>query len=272
MVIPWGRAYLTGLEAMLRVCGDRPFVPHSPVRSIRTDLEWWVEVLQQPRLRRPIPYPVWLVDLAAFSDASSGIGIAITIGDCWRAWRLIPGWRTMGGERDIGWAEAVGFQLLVLSITSARGVDEHYRLFGDNLGVVEGWRNRRSKNASVNLVFRQLLSHLHDAGNTECIHTAYVPSAHNPADRPSRGIYPSHALLLPPVPLPTGLGQFLIDAVEPLTPLELRLHREGQYPTAAAKCIDRALECACTKQQRHTDNVLDWYIRTNASWDESDHQ
>lgn len=70
----------------------------------------------------------------------------------------------------------------------------------------------------------------------------------------------------------TGLGQFLIDAVEPLTPLELRLHREGRYPTAAAKCIDRALERARTEQQHHTDDVLDWYIRTNASWDESDHQ
>ena len=50
LVIPWGRAYLTGLEAMLQVCGDRPFVPHSPVQSICTDLEWWVEVLQQSRL------------------------------------------------------------------------------------------------------------------------------------------------------------------------------------------------------------------------------
>lgn len=270
LVVPRGRAYLTGLEAMLSVCADRPFVPHSPVRSIRADLEWWMDILQQHHLCRPIPYPRQLVDLAAFSDASSGIGIAITVGDRWRAWRLIPGWRTLGGERDIGWAEAVGFQLLVLSVTGALGVDEHYRLFGDNLGVIEGWHNRRSRNTCVNGVFRQILEHLHSAGDTECIHTAYVPSAHNPADGPSRGVYPSHALLLPPIPLPAGLEHFLIDAVEPYTPLELRLHREGKYPPAAAKSIDRALERARAEQQHHADDALDWYIRTNAAWDEPD--
>ncbi|TFY67377.1 hypothetical protein EVJ58_g1655 [Rhodofomes roseus] len=268
LVVPRGRAYLTGLEAMLRVCADRPFVPHSPVRSISADLRWWVGILQQPRLHRPIPQPTRLIDLAAFSDASSGIGIAITVGDHWRAWRLIPGWRTSGGERDIGWAEAVGFQLLTLSITSARGAGAHYRLFGDNSGVVEGWHNRRSKNPAVNLVFQQLLQHLHSTGNSECIHTAYVPSAHNPADGPSRGIYPSRALLLPPVPLPPGLDKFLVDSQEPLTPLELRLHREGRYPPAAAKFIDRALEHDRAAQQRDIDDALDWHICTNGIWDE----
>lgn len=34
-----------------------------------------------PDLRRPIPHPRHLVNLAAFSDASSGIGIAITVGN-----------------------------------------------------------------------------------------------------------------------------------------------------------------------------------------------
>lgn len=100
-------------------------------------------------------------------------------------------------------------------------MDEHQQLFGDNLGVVEGWRNRRSRNTSVNDVFRQILTHLHNTGDAERIHAAYVPSASNSADGPSRGIYPSLALLLPPIPLPAGLERFLIDAIKPFTPLKL---------------------------------------------------
>lgn len=267
MVVPRGRAYLTGLEAMLKVCSSRPFTPHSPVASIRDDLRWWVDILRRPILARPIPFPRQLIDMAAFSDASSGIGVAITVGDHWRAWRLIPGWQTLDGKRDIAWAEAVGFELLTLSVTRGCGVHEHYRLWGDNQGVVEGWWNHRSRNGPVNEVFKHILAYLDDLGAVECIHTAYVASASNPADGPSRGIYPSASLLLPPVPLPAGLERFLVDATSPPTPLELRLRCEGKYPKAAAKCLDRALERARATEQRESDDLLDEFIRRNTAWE-----
>ena len=40
-LIPAGRAYLTGLECMLAVCSDKPFMPHRPDKAVSDDLIWW---------------------------------------------------------------------------------------------------------------------------------------------------------------------------------------------------------------------------------------
>ena len=98
LVRPSGRAYLTELEHMLGIFHDSLLVPRSSPRGLRKDLEWWVNKLQQPILSTTIPQPVSLYNTDAFSDASSEFGIAITIGDKWRAWHLIPGWKTLDGQ------------------------------------------------------------------------------------------------------------------------------------------------------------------------------
>jgi hypothetical protein len=69
-------------------------------------------------------------------DASSGTGIAIVVQGRWRAWRLLPGWDR--GNRDIDRAEAVGFEPLVYAVIGATSVPQttHFKLFGDNTGVV----------------------------------------------------------------------------------------------------------------------------------------
>ena len=90
LVIPAGRAYLTTLETMLSGFNNCPFVPHTPPCNTSSDLEWWTDLLGSSSLSRPIPGPVPLSDLQAFSDASSGFGIGITLGHRWRAWRLLP--------------------------------------------------------------------------------------------------------------------------------------------------------------------------------------
>jgi hypothetical protein len=238
LVIRQGRAYLTGLEAMLGICHNRPFVPHSAVRGIDEDLVWWDATLSRQSLSCPIPKPLKLTDIGVFSDASSGVGIAIVANGQWRAWRLIPGWQELGGKRDIAWAEAVGFQLAVQSITRTFSLGGHFRVYGDNKGVVEGWWNGRSRNRQVNDVFKRIHTLLESTRNTISIHAAYVASQSNPADAPSRGIYPPKRLLLPPIKLDQDLSRFLVDATEPYSQTELRLHREGRYPKAVAKHID----------------------------------
>lgn len=110
LVVPKGRAYLTSLEAMLRLAFDKPFLPRRPVKSLEADFLWWSTLLQSSFVGRSIPKPLTLHDPAAYSDASSGVGIAIIIGGRWRAWRLLKGWQTLNGQKDIGWAEAVGFE------------------------------------------------------------------------------------------------------------------------------------------------------------------
>lgn len=255
-VIPRGRAFLTSLETMLGICSRSPFMPIHPDKGIAADLEWWTSVLQRTSLSRSIPKPVKLIDCEAFSDASSSIGIGITIGNRWRAWRLIPGWQTLDGARDIGWAEAVGFELLSLALTRAHSASGDFRVHGDNQGVLEGWRNNRSHNKPTNEVFKRMHSHLEERASTSpvSIHAEYIPSKFNPADAPSRGILPSTALLLPPIELPNDLKRFLIDATEPYTATELRLRREGKYPRAVAKQIDAYV---ASDLQRELDRLRD---------------
>jgi hypothetical protein len=74
------------------------------------------------------------------------VGIGITIGNWWRTWRLIPGWNSTGSGRDIGWAEAMGFYLLTAIITHHKPEGGHFRIYGDNKGVVEGWWKGHSCN------------------------------------------------------------------------------------------------------------------------------
>ena len=96
LVVPAGRVYLTSMEAMLSLFNNHPFVPHSSPHDMPHDLEWWSTLLESQTLSRPIPGPTPLEDTHAFSDASSGFGIGITIGGRWHAWCLLPNWKLDG--------------------------------------------------------------------------------------------------------------------------------------------------------------------------------
>ncbi len=109
-IVPAGRAYLTSLETFISTFRDSPHMPRRPPKSLPTDLAWWRERLSRNDVSHPIPGSVILTDVHAYSDASSGVGLGITIGNSWRAWRLLPGWQSEG--RTIAWAEAVAFELL----------------------------------------------------------------------------------------------------------------------------------------------------------------
>ena len=207
LVLPAGRAYLTSLESLMASFSKNPFVPHHAPRHTAADLSWWLDALDSPRISRSIPGPAIVMDKHAFSDASSGFGIGVVIGSRWRAWRLIPGWKTDG--RDIGWAEAVGFEFLARTLCATSNPGQHFRVFGDNKGVVEGWWKGRSRNWETNKVFRRI----HDLADThQCSFiTRYIASRENPADKPSRGLYPPTNYLLPEISIPTALRQYIIN-------------------------------------------------------------
>ena len=226
-----GRAYLTKLEAMLGSYGDNPFAKHTPPIQTADDLKWWKFALSQPPCPRRIPGPSEVFDFAAFSDASSSTGIGIIIKGRWRAWCLIPGWKTDG--RDIGWAESIGFEFLVRYIVTQCTKSTVFKTYGDNRGVVEGWWKGCSRNWPTNLTFRRIYKLL--APSESSVLTRYVPSASNPANSPSRGKYPSMALLLPPIHIPVELRDYVIDFDAPLTPVEFHLDQRGQLPKPLAK-------------------------------------
>ncbi len=190
-IIPAGRAYLTSLETFISTFHDSPHMPRRPPKSLPADLAWWRERLSRNDVSRPIPGSVILTNVHAYSDASSGVGLGITIGNSWRAWRLLPGWQSEG--RTIAWAEAVAFELLARCLLKDATPGTHFRIYGDNSGVVDAWKHFRSHDVQVNKVFRRLHELCEDS--TCFIHTAYVVSANNPADGPSRGLYPSGPLL-----------------------------------------------------------------------------
>ena len=194
---------------------ERPFTPRHPPKHLSDDLTWWEQILSRTSLSREIPGGRQILDVGAYSDASSSTGIGITIGNRWRTWRLVPGWKEEG--RDIGWAEAVGMELLVrtiLCLSSFSGI----QVFGDNTGVIEGWWTGRSRNPETNRVFRRIHELLEERDTI--LTTRYVNTTHNPADDPSRGIYPSKRLLLPRIDLPDDIKPFIIDFDDPLRPSE----------------------------------------------------
>jgi hypothetical protein len=86
---------------------------------------------------------------------SSGVGVAIVVGARWYAWRLHPDWKSMQGtQRNIGWAEAIGFDLLIHILNLLPQTPSHIIVHGDNTGVIEGWWNRRHRNIETNHMFR----------------------------------------------------------------------------------------------------------------------
>ncbi|CDO73030.1 hypothetical protein BN946_scf185007.g84 [Trametes cinnabarina] len=233
LVVQHGRAFLVNLEAMLGIFHDRPFVPRTPPRHTAADLKWWRTTLSLATLSRQLPSPCAVWDPLAYSDASSGVGIAVVIRDHWRAWRLLPGWKSDG--RDIGWAEAVGFQFLVHTVLVVSRAQHGcaFKVHGDNRGVVEGWWRGRSRNHPTNEVFKRIAAELEEQQSR--VLTRYVQSAANPADGPSRGVYPSTTLLLPPIPVPAELQPFIIDFDAPPTRAEARACSQGRSPTVEPK-------------------------------------
>jgi len=215
LAYPHGRPYLANLETMLGVFHNSPHCPRTPPRQLPADLDWWIDELSKPTIGRCIPTAREVHDIAAFSDASSSTGIAIVIGAKWRAWKLLPGWKAE--KRDIGWAEAMGFEFLVRTIARIHTTDheKHFEVYGDNQGVVEGWKRGRSRNPRVNEVFKRITKLSQDTGIS--VHTRYVRSARNPADDPSRGIYPPESLLLPLIDIPHEVGAFIVNYDHPTT-------------------------------------------------------
>ena len=236
LIIPEGRAYLTKLEKMLGIFHNTPHKPRHPPRHTDDDLLWWLRVLSKPTLTCEIPGAQEVIDVHAFSDASSTVGIGVVIRDRWRAWSLKPGWNQ--DQRDIGWAEAVGMELLVRIILRNAPSGTRFKVYGDNRGVVKGWWSGRSRNSQVNEVFKRIHFLL---GTHGCmVYTKYVQSASNPADGPSRGIFPDMSKLLPKIDLPPELEPFILPLDHNEYGIQRQLDSRRSLPSTSKPKIDQA--------------------------------
>jgi hypothetical protein len=190
--------------------------PLTPGHGCKAEVDWWIRQLDQPSITCIIPRPVEVVDVRAYLDASSKIGIGVVIGNFWNAWRLIPRWKTgVHYKRNIQWAKAVGFEFCCRYVFDVLKLSRACILWYDNVGVTELWWKQRSCNIAVNKVFKWLGKSLHEFNAS--VYTRYVKSAKNPTDQPSRfdfsALCSSH--LLPCLCIPAELSDLVINHREP---------------------------------------------------------
>jgi len=88
------------------------------------------------------------VDPNIWVDASMDWGIGIIIADHWAAWKLVAGWNSLG--RDIGWAESIALELVVIMIVDQGFNDCHVMIRGDNTGIIDAFNRGRSRNVPRN--------------------------------------------------------------------------------------------------------------------------
>ncbi|KAG6328627.1 hypothetical protein ID866_10463 [Astraeus odoratus] len=166
----------------------------------------------------PIPIPLYsgCTALNTFSDASSNVGLTIIIGNKWHAWRLHQSWKC--DEHDIRWAESITFEFLVRYMLTLNIPRDLVTVYGNNQGVISAWQKGSSRNKPTNYMIRWI----HKLFETPpCkIFTKYIPSKHNLANGPSRGIYPPpnlHYHASPSLPsLQTSSLTMMTHAVMPL--------------------------------------------------------
>lgn len=203
-----GRAYLTEFKRMFPAFTANPFMPRHFPSALLADLHWWTTTLSNPSLRVPIRGEITVVDVPGFSDASTSGGIAVVLGNRWRAWKLAVDWDREAG-RDIGFLEAVGFEFLVSAVLASEHSDQHFRVWVDNQGVVSGWANGRSRNRPSNEAFKRI--HRALAVRERHAYLSYIASGSNPADGPSRGLLLDQSRLLPIIPIPPALRHIVFD-------------------------------------------------------------
>jgi hypothetical protein len=144
---------------------------------IADNLDWWSTLLQSGGVSGLILPEEPSTNLLAFSDASSGIGLSIVIGDFWSAWHFILGWKTSNGKWDIGWAEAIAFRLLVYTLATFTDSSANFIIHRDNTGIVEGLWRHHHHNRAVNDVFRRIHKFINNLPRHFKITTTYIASA-----------------------------------------------------------------------------------------------
>ena len=129
-------------------------------------------------------------------------GLGLCIGDKWATWQLLEGWDHAG--RDIGWAEMVAIELVVLWLTQSSGHDHCLKVHGNNTSVIASFWKGQSRNAPLNHSLCRSSASL--AASNLSIAPTYIPSALNKADPLSRGLAGTDDChVLPKIVLPNEL-------------------------------------------------------------------
>jgi hypothetical protein len=224
MVLVAARTHLPSLYEFARRFNSKssnPFTTHKVTPKVANDINWWRTQLSADfcgMVLRPPPPPL---NLQICMDASTSWGIGFWMEGKWIAWRSIPGWKTDG--RDIGWLEMVAVELALHAVIAAGYENVHLIFRSDNSGVVGALKCGSSRNAPQNSILRRIIHLFHD--HDLWVTTTWIPTKDNPADDPSRGVFPPVENLFSPLPkLPSHLSQFLEPPITVCTVRALPLH------------------------------------------------
>ncbi|KAE8268468.1 hypothetical protein A4X09_0g3873, partial [Tilletia walkeri] len=207
--VPAGRPYLSGLVDFItlhelaehRVPGraHSDLVARRPNSRVRSDVLWWMQELERPRLARRFHNDLSLSDPGLYTEACD-FGAGVVLGSSEAAYVFTTSWRTAG--RDIMWAEAVGAELGMLHLIVAGFRDQRVVLYIDSTSVEGGLRRGRIRNAAANECIERFL-HSAAKHNLEFA-PVRVDTYNNPADAPSRGA-DAERPPLPHLALPSAL-------------------------------------------------------------------
>lgn len=182
-IFPHARSSLPSIHSFLTSFrSTNRFVTRRPSHQALSDAQLWLELLSIPNAFRHLEIrPV--VDPDVWVDASTEWGIALVAAGRWRAWQLMPGWKSE--RRDIGWAESVAIELATLHLASLLRRHVTFQVHSDNQGAIGQHSKGRSRNSQSNqCIRRSTIVMMNGAFDVAPI---YVPSADNLADAPSRG-------------------------------------------------------------------------------------
>jgi hypothetical protein len=213
LVVPEGRSHLVSLfkfRGGFKATSSSE-VKHKLSASSAEDMAWWRSRLQSAFVGMKIIRPPEPLDNKIYVDASTRWGIGLFLDGRWLAWQFQDGWKSEG--REIGWAEIVAVELANLTLITAKFKHCHVVVWSDNQGVVRALKAGRSRGTQQNLILREIVKLIQD--HTLWISTMWIPSLENPADDPSRGVFPGKESLHPfPPKIPYHLSKYIFKAVD----------------------------------------------------------
>lgn len=205
-----GRSFLPSLHGFTKRfhLSSNRFVSIYPPPATISDAKTWVQLLSIPDAFRSLNHRPE-VDIDIWVDASTSWGIGLVVGDRWKAWKFVKGWKS--DRRDIGWAESAAIELAVAYLASLKRPNVSFVIHSDNQGAIGSFFKGRGRNADSNLCIRRASVIMMNGAFD--ITPVYVASAVNRADEPSRGegLDLSRRLLCN-VPVDPLLAQWLVEA------------------------------------------------------------
>lgn len=180
--------------------------------SLREDLAWWLQTLEADFVGMSILTLPDYINISLFVNASTSWGIRLILNGKWLAWQFKAGWQSP--DRKIGWAKMVAVELAVCTLISTGIHDACIIIHSDNKGVVGALRKGCSQGSEQNLILQKIIELMQK--HRIWVECNWVSTYDNPADGPSRGVFPPRRVLHghPPA-VPRHLSPSINHSVNP---------------------------------------------------------